>query len=426
MHDRLHPHRAATGSRPARSTFVPGADLPRHSRSGPQLLPVHRAMSKSAAEVAIHLVATNLVTRTHACFCHQAAHACTEQGDRWQGPVTECKVLQSASVPCALFCGCVATGHCLLPCVARAAGNSMPGMQVAPLRDSFSEYALIKYRMLVEVRWLQALAAEPGMPEVPPFSAEASAVLEALCEDNFKLEIAQKVKDVEKVRLQRRPCCPAAAPCSSHAPSAAAPLPCCPSAPPRSSHVLPAGPALQLSIEAQKHLPLLDGFTVVSAGLHSLAQSGTLLPLVLLLLHTATDSLPRTACCLQLNAPRILLCSAAHIVLRSTAHIVLCSTARILLCSTAAHAQAPQQGTPTRHMAIGCSLPHASLRCPRLSTPAASLTFWCLEGVRQVGRCLHAARCGAHVCEACMLHYAVRTYVRHACCCAQTAHMRQV
>lgn len=73
-------------------------------------------------------------------------------------------------------------------------------LQVAPLRDSFSEFALIKYRMLVEVRWLQALAANPSIPEVPPFSPEATEILEGLCEDNFTLEVAQEVKDVERVR----------------------------------------------------------------------------------------------------------------------------------------------------------------------------------------------------------------------------------
>ena len=42
--------------------------------------------------------------------------------------------------------------------------------RVAPLRELFSEYALIRFRVLVEVEWLKALAAEPSIPEVPPFS----------------------------------------------------------------------------------------------------------------------------------------------------------------------------------------------------------------------------------------------------------------
>ncbi len=39
--------------------------------------------------------------------------------------------------------------------------------KVNGLRDILSEYGLIRYRVLVEVRWLQALAREEGIPEVP-------------------------------------------------------------------------------------------------------------------------------------------------------------------------------------------------------------------------------------------------------------------
>ncbi|MFN2308475.1 MAG: adenylosuccinate lyase, partial [Gammaproteobacteria bacterium] len=42
------------------------------------------------------------------------------------------------------------------------------------LRSIFSEYGLIRHRVLVEVRWLQALAARADIPEVPPLSAHAS------------------------------------------------------------------------------------------------------------------------------------------------------------------------------------------------------------------------------------------------------------
>jgi adenylosuccinate lyase len=43
--------------------------------------------------------------------------------------------------------------------------------KVAPLRVLFSEQALIRFRVRVEIEWLKALAAEPGIAEVPPFSA---------------------------------------------------------------------------------------------------------------------------------------------------------------------------------------------------------------------------------------------------------------
>lgn len=44
----------------------------------------------------------------------------------------------------------------------RAPVRSRYASKVSGLRDIFSEYALIKYRVLVEVRWLQASAQGPG------------------------------------------------------------------------------------------------------------------------------------------------------------------------------------------------------------------------------------------------------------------------
>jgi len=65
------------------------------------------------------------------------------------------------------------------------------------LRLIFSEYGLIRYRVLVEIRWLQALAAHPGILEVPPLSASAVARLEAIA-DGFDATEAQQVKAFEK------------------------------------------------------------------------------------------------------------------------------------------------------------------------------------------------------------------------------------
>lgn len=65
------------------------------------------------------------------------------------------------------------------------------------LRGAFSEFALIRARVLVEVRWLQQLAAIPEVTEVPPLSADANAYLEAYLA-NFSVEEATKVKTVER------------------------------------------------------------------------------------------------------------------------------------------------------------------------------------------------------------------------------------
>lgn len=71
------------------------------------------------------------------------------------------------------------------------------GNKVDALRQIFSEFGLIKYRVTVEIRWLQALAAEQGIAEVPALSDAANAVLNAIVAD-FSIEDAQRVKDIEK------------------------------------------------------------------------------------------------------------------------------------------------------------------------------------------------------------------------------------
>ena len=65
------------------------------------------------------------------------------------------------------------------------------------LRTVFSEYGLIRYRVLVEVRWLQHLAANPAIVEVAPFSKDATALLNGLV-DNFTIEHAERVKEIER------------------------------------------------------------------------------------------------------------------------------------------------------------------------------------------------------------------------------------
>lgn len=64
------------------------------------------------------------------------------------------------------------------------------------LRNIFSEFGLLKYRVQVEVRWLQKLAAHAQIAEVPPFSAKANAQLDAIVAD-FNPQHAQRIKDIE-------------------------------------------------------------------------------------------------------------------------------------------------------------------------------------------------------------------------------------
>ena len=71
------------------------------------------------------------------------------------------------------------------------------GAKVDDLRPIFSEYGLIRHRILVEIRWLQALADESGIAEVPPLSTHATQLLEAIV-DKFSEEDAQRVKNIER------------------------------------------------------------------------------------------------------------------------------------------------------------------------------------------------------------------------------------
>jgi adenylosuccinate lyase len=70
------------------------------------------------------------------------------------------------------------------------------GSKTAPLRDFFSEYALIKYRVIVEIEWLKALADEPAITEVPAFSNDAVTLLDGIA-DSFSVADAGRVKAIE-------------------------------------------------------------------------------------------------------------------------------------------------------------------------------------------------------------------------------------
>ena len=71
------------------------------------------------------------------------------------------------------------------------------GAKCVDLRPIFSEYGLIRHRVLVEVRWLQMLAENPGISEVPVFGEHANNLLNAIV-DKFSEEDAQRVKNIER------------------------------------------------------------------------------------------------------------------------------------------------------------------------------------------------------------------------------------
>jgi adenylosuccinate lyase len=69
--------------------------------------------------------------------------------------------------------------------------------KTAALRPWFSEYGLIYHRVLVEIRWLQMLAAHPQIREVPAFSADTNTFLESIL-SNFGETDALRVKAIER------------------------------------------------------------------------------------------------------------------------------------------------------------------------------------------------------------------------------------
>lgn len=71
------------------------------------------------------------------------------------------------------------------------------GSKTIALRSIFSEYGLLKYRAIVEIRWLQKLSATNAIKEVPAFSAEANQFLDELAA-NFSEADAQRIKDIER------------------------------------------------------------------------------------------------------------------------------------------------------------------------------------------------------------------------------------
>ena len=85
----------------------------------------------------------------------------------------------------------------LSPLTALSPADGRYAAQTEPLRAVFSEYGLIAARVQVEVRWLQALADEPGIAEVPTLPSAAVDVLDALL-SGFGPDEAAAVKQIER------------------------------------------------------------------------------------------------------------------------------------------------------------------------------------------------------------------------------------
>jgi adenylosuccinate lyase len=68
--------------------------------------------------------------------------------------------------------------------------------QLEPLRSHFSEAALFQHRIAIEIRWLLALAQDPAIAEIQPFSKDTHQALARMIE-TFSEEDAAQVKAIE-------------------------------------------------------------------------------------------------------------------------------------------------------------------------------------------------------------------------------------
>ena len=64
------------------------------------------------------------------------------------------------------------------------------------LREFFSEASLMHYRVKTEIKWLQYLANNSELKEIPPLSSELNTLLENI-DENFSMEDALEIKDIE-------------------------------------------------------------------------------------------------------------------------------------------------------------------------------------------------------------------------------------
>jgi adenylosuccinate lyase len=85
----------------------------------------------------------------------------------------------------------------LTPLTALSPVDGRYASKTQSLRPIFSEYGLIRHRVLVEVRWLQALARHAGISEVPALSSHAERLLNDIIE-KFSEQDAQRVKNIER------------------------------------------------------------------------------------------------------------------------------------------------------------------------------------------------------------------------------------
>jgi adenylosuccinate lyase len=91
----------------------------------------------------------------------------------------------------------MSTSDALTPLTALSPLDGRYRTKVAVLAEHFSEFGLMRQRVRVELAWLEALSDEPGIAEVPPFSASTRALFSSVLRD-FSLADAERIKAIER------------------------------------------------------------------------------------------------------------------------------------------------------------------------------------------------------------------------------------
>ena len=84
----------------------------------------------------------------------------------------------------------------LTPLTAISPLDGRYGDKTAELKPIFSEFGLMRFRVRVEIRWLQALSIQNDIEEVPTLTDEANAILNDIT-DNFSEADALRIKEIE-------------------------------------------------------------------------------------------------------------------------------------------------------------------------------------------------------------------------------------
>ena len=91
----------------------------------------------------------------------------------------------------------MSTSDALTPLTALSPLDGRYRAKVAALAEHFSEFGLMRQRVRVELAWLEALSDEPGIAEVPPFSA-ATRKLFLEVQRDFSVVDAERIKTIER------------------------------------------------------------------------------------------------------------------------------------------------------------------------------------------------------------------------------------